>query len=179
MGNLVMRPVADYPGYEVTSNGMVYSDRSQRFLKPSRQANGYLSVEMVGANGRKRVLVHRIVAKAFIPNPDSLPQVNHINERKDDNRVENLEWVTPRQNIRHGTCIARRMAHTDYTTEKRKQTALEMSRRTWRPTKNVDTGEIFRNAMEAARAYGISHSNICECGNGHRKSAGGYRWAFI
>lgn len=179
MSNLVMRPIAGYPGYEVTSDGMVYSSRSGRFLKPSRQTNGYLSVELAGDGGRKRVLVHRIVAKAFVPNPDNLPQVNHINERRDDNRAENLEWVTPWQNIHHGTCIARRMAHTDYSTESRKQLARNMSRRTWKKTKNIDTGEVFPNAMEASRAYGVPHSNICECGRGLRKSAGGYHWAFI
>lgn len=137
------RTIAEFPDYEVSDSGLVYSHKSHKELRQSKQSNGYMTVELFNERGSKRVLVHRLVALAFIPNTGELPQVNHINEDKADNRAENLEWV-----------------------------------QTWKRTKNLTTGEVFQNAMEAARRYGISHSHICECCNQQRKSAGGYRWAF-
>ena len=173
------RTIEEFPDYEVSDGGLVYSHKSHKELRQSRQPNGYMSVELFNAKGSRRFLVHRLVALAFIPNVNELPQVNHINEDKIDNRVENLEWVTARQNILHGTVRARRKAHTDYSTEARKENARQASRRMWKRTVNLTTGEVFQNAMEAARHYNISHSHICECCNQQRKSAGGYRWAFV
>jgi len=173
------RPVRDYPDYDVSDSGLIYSHKTHKILKQSTNHNGYKSIELFNKDGSKRLLVHRLVAIAFIPNEDELPQVNHINEIRSDNRVENLEWVTAKQNIHHGSCMARRRAHTDYSTEKRKEIARRVNRRSWKKTKNLTTGEVFKNAMAASKHYGITHSNICECCNGKRASAGGYRWAFV
>lgn len=95
--------------YEVSSRGDVRSLLNQarnktriHALSPKRVAQGYLGVTLCGANGfRKQVLIHRLVAGAFIPNPGGLPQVNHKNGKQGDNRVENLEWMTSQQNVRH------------------------------------------------------------------------------
>lgn len=70
-------------------------------LKPRKTSKGYLSVSLYKDGKYLNMLVHRAVAKAFIPNPDNKPQVNHINGIHDDNRVENLEWTTAQENIRH------------------------------------------------------------------------------
>lgn len=83
--------------YIVYSDGTIYSVRSKKFLKACVASAGY---KLVVLNG-KSCYVHRIVAEAFIPNPNNLPQVNHINGDKTDNRVENLEWVTIRGNSNH------------------------------------------------------------------------------
>tara|TARA_R110000822_G_scaffold186046_2_gene325178 strand:- start:32 stop:466 length:435 start_codon:yes stop_codon:yes gene_type:complete len=83
--------------YIVHSNGHIYSVRSKKFLKPQRTNWGYCIVKLYG----KFISVHTIVAKTFIPNPNNLPQVNHKNLDKTDNRVENLEWITCRNNINH------------------------------------------------------------------------------
>lgn len=173
------RTIREFPDYEVSDSGLVYSHKSRRELRPLKQPNGYMSVELFNKEGSKRVLVHRLVALAFIPNTDELPQVNHINEDKTDNRVENLEWVTAKQNMQHGTREARRMAHTDYTTQKRKDALKQNRRKVWRKVKNLDTGEVFDNERLAAKHYGISNSHIGECCRGQRyKTVGGYRWAF-
>lgn len=75
-----------------------------RDLIPRHDHDGYLATQshMLDGSGRKWTSVHRMVAKAWIPNPEGLEQVNHINRLRDDNRVENLEWVTARQNSIHG-----------------------------------------------------------------------------
>jgi hypothetical protein len=97
--------------YIIYSNGQVWSFPKNKFLKWSITKKGYHTVGI----GKKNTFVHRLVAEAFIPNPNNLPEVNHINDNKTDNRVENLEWCTSRYNslYRHkskypGSCYVKK-----------------------------------------------------------------------
>jgi hypothetical protein len=85
--------------YIIYSDGTVYSVRTKKFLKPTKIGRGYFKFNL-GSKCRNQY-VHRLVAEAFIPNPDNLPQVNHKNLDKSDNRVENLEWCDNRHNKSH------------------------------------------------------------------------------
>jgi hypothetical protein len=108
-------PIEGYEGlYSISSYGRVISHHSNRLLELKQSNNGYLRITLCKDGQPKTFQVHRLVAMAFIPNPDLKPTVNHINEDKTDNRVENLEWATCAEQNTHGTRIARARAHTDY-----------------------------------------------------------------
>lgn len=91
-------PVAGHPGYFVTRDGRVFSARAQRFLTPRRSNRGYLRVNL-GARCTRSV--HRLIAEAFVPNPDNKPQVNHKDGDRANNVDTNLEWATGSENMKH------------------------------------------------------------------------------
>jgi hypothetical protein len=86
--------------YTLYEDGRVFSHKSDRFLK-SGGIKGYRAIFLKEGGKLRSYLLHRLLAKAFIPNPSDKPQVNHINGRKSDNRLENLEWVTSGENNLH------------------------------------------------------------------------------
>lgn len=102
----MIKPVVGYEGkYAVSLDGSVYSLNFHRtgftkILKAKCDKDGYLEVGLY-KNGKKYYRIHRLVAMAFIPNPDNLPQVNHKDGVRDNNRHTNLEWCTARENIHH------------------------------------------------------------------------------
>ena len=101
MGNLeIFKDIAGYEGkYQVTSWGRVYNVDSEKFLRQEETEKGYLRVDLHdGCGKRKRHKVHRLVAKAFLKNPNNLPQVNHIDGNPKNNSFTNLEWTTDKEN---------------------------------------------------------------------------------
>lgn len=99
--------ISGYDNYSVSNKGRVRNDKSGRILKPRVGTSGYLQVNPCKDGKSQNKSVHRLVAEAFIPNPKGLSEVNHINEDKTDNRVENLEWCDRQHNVHHGTGIER------------------------------------------------------------------------
>ncbi|MGJ1211954.1 NUMOD4 domain-containing protein [Sphingobacterium multivorum] len=108
-------PVPNYPNYEVSNLGRVKTLQramkskagsiaavNEKIMKGSFSRDGYPIVKISNQFGKKILKVHRLVAMAFIPNPDNKPQVNHINGVKTDNYTDNLEWVTGKENVTHG-----------------------------------------------------------------------------
>ncbi len=101
-----MKPIKDYPDYYITEDGQVISHKYKkpRALKAGKLNNGsqiYLSVTLRKDNKSHQKLVHRLVAEAYIPNPENKPQVNHKDRNTTNNNVENLEWTTPQENSSH------------------------------------------------------------------------------
>lgn len=104
----IWKDVKDYEGlYQVSNLGRVYTFKRNKLMTPVKCRKGYLRIKLRVNNCAKSVAVHRLVAQAFIPNPENKPQVNHIDEDKTNNVVSNLEWVTNKENCNHGTKIQR------------------------------------------------------------------------
>lgn len=100
------KPIDGYEGlYEVSSQGRVYSIRTNQYLKPAETGEkhipGHLIVCLRKDGKMKCIGVHRLVASAFVPNPKEYPIVNHIDGNKQNNKVENLEWCTQKENVAH------------------------------------------------------------------------------
>lgn len=162
------KPIAGYEGiYEVSDQGRVKSLKfgKEMILKPIKETGGYLRVNLFKEGNRKQTNIHRLVAEAFIPNPNNLETVNHKDEVKTNNVVSNLEWMSQRDNNNYGT--------------RNKRAAESHSKQVQMFDKK--TGEVlatFPSTGEAARVTGIAHQNISECCNVKLKSAGGYVWRY-
>ena len=95
----------DIPGYEglysISTSGIVYSHRRSTAMKQFKNFGGYMQVTLCVNRCRQTLSVHRLVALTFIPNPYGLPQVNHIDGNKQNNRVDNLEWCSQSENMQH------------------------------------------------------------------------------
>ena len=179
------RQIAEYEGrYSVSSDGEVFSHLSNKVLSQNIGITGYHTVELFDGSGKsKRLLVHRIVALAFIPNPDNLPQINHKDENKGNNCVDNLEWCTAKYNMNYG--LGAKIRHTliDYEAEWRKALARKNGRAASKPVDQfLKDGTLiasYASGAEASSKTGFNRSHILECCNGKRyKTVGGYIWKF-
>lgn len=93
--------INNYENYEVDINGNIFSKRFNRYLKPYSNGKGYEMVRLINNDGPKPFKIHRLLALQFIPNTENKKFVNHKNGIKNDNRIENLEWCTHSENIKH------------------------------------------------------------------------------
>lgn len=139
-----------------------------RILKPSTDKDGYLYVILLKNNIRYTKKIHKIIATTFIPNPNNLPVINHKNEIKDDNRVENLEWCTVQYNSNYGTVR-------DRIREKKHAT---MGIPIVQLTVNGDVVKIWKSAAIASD-FGYSRSCINSCLKGRNKTHKGFKWMYL
>ena len=104
----IRRAIPGYEGlYSATTDGRIYSEKSKIYLKPRLDDDGYYRVNLHKDSIMKTSFVHRLVAQTWIKNPENLPQINHKNEVKTDNRVSNLEWCDAKYNINYGSRTAK------------------------------------------------------------------------
>lgn len=174
----IWKPIAGFEGlYEVSNYGRVKSlTRYKKVIKPIIMNSGYYQYQL-WHKGKCRVASgHRLVAQAFIPNPDNKPFVNHKDENKLNNFVDNLEWVTHVENCRYGTAIARRTEHFDYS-NKRINNANQIKACSKPIAQYTKDGKLIRrwsSAAECARENGWDASNIRRNCTGKRPHAYGY-----
>ena len=166
-------PVVGYEGlYEVSSLGRVKSlnyhrTGKEQLLKHKKSGSGYFQVQLWKNGKDKWMLVHRLVAEAFIPNPYNLQFVNHKDENKLNNCVENLEWCDAKYNNNYGNRNERISAKLTNHEKKSK------------PVLCVETGIVYPSAREAGRCTGANNSHIIECCKGKKyKTTKGFHWQY-
>lgn len=171
----------DIPGYEqlyqISNMGRVKSlERNvvrgrgglykieEKILKCTKDKDGYLRVNLCKDGKTKNYLIHRLVASTFLPNPDNLPQLNHIDEYKTNNCVDNLEYCTAEYNMNYGTRL-------EHFIKSKSIPILQFS----------FDGEFIKkwdSTTQVKRELGINQGNISKCLRGKRKSSGGYIWKY-
>lgn len=156
------RDIEGYDGlYQVSNLGRV---RCTRILKPSFSEDGYLKVVLQKDRKVKTRTIHRLVANAFLSNYSDDLQVNHKNEVKTDNRLENLEMLSSKDNNNYGTRNSR--------------ISRALGKKVIQMTIFNEPVAHYYSTTQASRQTGISYVNIATCCRGERKSAGGYKWKY-
>ena len=156
-----MKDVKNYEGlYAVTSCGKVWSYKRKKFLNGSTY-KGYTRVCLTKDGVEKYYFIHRLVAETYIPNPTGLPEVNHLDEIKSHNYVNNLEWCDKTYNINYGT---------------RNERAAKSNSKA---VICLELDKVFDSATEAGKQLNINRANISSCCGGKRQTAGGYHWEYV
>jgi hypothetical protein len=169
--------VIGYEGlYEVSTDGRIrtvqhvtngHTIPSKELAVSIYKSQRYARVRLYKDGKSKDILVHRIVAETFIPNPENKPQVNHIDGNRTNNRVDNLEWCTQAENNRHAIDNGLQNPYTAIEATKKKVLQLSMD------------GEFIKewsSLTEAAKSLKLQVSNISHCCSGRIRSTGGYKW---
>lgn len=163
-----MKPIDNFKNYLITESGDIYSIYKNDYIK-TFDNNGYKRASLWNYGKRYKILVHRLVAETFIPNPKNKPCVNHINGIKTDNRIENLEWVTKSENTKHAYKIGL------YTDIKRagvygKKTIKYAQKANEKIVLDTQTGIFYESIKEAAKLLGYKYHNLSQYLRGRNKN---------
>ena len=181
----IWRDIDGFEGrYQISSEGRIKSvdvytidtiGRRQlhrgKFLKVRYDKDGYKKISLYDG---KSYSIHRLVAQAFIPNPNNYPIINHKDENKQNNCVENLEWCTYKYNANYGTAIDRKKANTDYV-----ELAKKHHKRIVQNTLNDAPIKEWASIKEASDSLNLDKGSICKCLKGKVKTCGGYKWKYV
>ena len=172
----IWKDIEGYEGkYAVSNKGRVKSlERvdslgrrvNEKILRPCKSGNGYLLIWLCKGGSRKLHYIHRLVLSTFNPCENSHElQVNHIDENTENNNLTNLEWVTCKENINHGT-------HNDRVAEKKSIPIAQLA---------LDGKYIksWKSSMDAQREGGFNRGHIIQCCKGRLKTHGGYKWQYL
>ena len=160
----IWKDIKDYPNYQVSNLGRILNIISNKILKAHKNHQGYLQVRLYKNGKNKNCYIHRLVAEAFIPNPNHYKEINHKDENPSNSIVDNLEWCDRKYNINYGS-------HNERMASKKSKKVIQMD-------KDYLILNVFDSLQQIQKSLGFSSGNICECCNGRRNSAYGYIWRY-
>ena len=189
----IWKDIKNYEGlYQISNLGKIKSlERKVKNQKGNRtvkeiilkcsEGKSYVQVTLSKKNNYKTKLVHRLVAEAFIPNPNNLSEVNHIDGNKHNNNVNNLEWVSRYDNMQHAKKLGlintlkgnKSYWYNKYGIEHSRSKKIVQIEKN-----NKKVIKIWNSLADVKRELGIHQSNICKCCEGKRKTTGGYIWKY-
>lgn len=183
-----MLKIKDFEDYTIDKNGNVFSIRKNKYLKQTINKYGYCKVTLQKNNYKKMFSVHRLVAQAYLKDYSDNLQVNHINGIKTDNRLENLEMVTPKENMQKAVSIglfdrAKKINRENAIKNNLGKHHILANRVTKKRVAKYDKQNhllaVYTSISEASRKTGITIASISYCANGIRKTGGGFIWHFV
>lgn len=154
--------IKGYEQYQVNNLGQI--KRNNKILKPIKSRNGYLHIFLYSNGKAKQMLVHRIVAKAFIENKNNLEEINHKDGNKENNSVNNLEWCTRKQNVQH-------FFYTNQQNDNKPKSVIQY---------DLSGRKIneFSSIRKASKETKVSAHNIIYCCRGEKPTASNYIWCY-
>ena len=170
----VFMPIENYEDtYAVSNLGRVKNIKTGKILKEFKNNKGYMLVHLYKNGIEKKYLVHRLVLNTFQANPRKCSDVNHRNEDKTDNRLNNLEWISHKDNCNFGTRNKRFAA-----TKKANGDYEKIAKKISIPVYCITNNTVYKSAHEAARQLNISQSSITACCKGQYKQIKGYKFEY-
>ena len=158
------KEIKNFERYIIYDDGRVWSKWKKEFLKPILKDTGYYEVQLWKKCKRTHKPIHKLVAEAFIPNPENKPTVNHKNHIRTDNRVENLEWSTIPEQF-------------DEIWKEKSKNNSKKSKQVYQYTLDGELVNIWPSTMEAQR-NGFENSKIGKCCSGKQLTHKGYKWSY-
>lgn len=174
-----------FPNYIVYEDGTVINTTTNRVMKQREIRGGYMGVGLSSSGKQKLFPIHRLVAVAFVPNPNNYPCVNHKDENKKNNNADNLEWCTQQYNINYGTANERRLKSSMWyrKSEKAKMIGIALGERSGRRVEQLTLDgkhvALYQSARKASIETGINHCYLCQSAREPRRTAGGYKWKYV
>lgn len=170
-----MKLIHNFENYSITMAGQVINNTTGKRKKPSdnHSGKGYLYVDLYSNGKRKRFYVHRLVAEAYIPNPENKPYINHKDGNPKNNFVENLEWCTPLENVEHASKILGVVQHYKKANVKRQRAVKQIDVATQKVV------AVYASMGEAERKTGIKSAYICQICKGKFNQCFGYSWCYV
>lgn len=159
--------------YSVSDSGQVRRDDTNHIKEPRLNRYGYDVVDLYKNGNRQTERIHRLVAEAFIPNPDNKPEVNHKDGNKRNNHISNLEWATKRENIDHAVKHGLRTPSYGMRGKKNPNGGAH-----GKPVRVVETGEIFKNIKECSVCKNCRAIGITNCLHGRQHTHRGMHFEF-
>lgn len=156
----VWKDIKGYEGlYQISNFGKVKSLYSNKILKNGNNGKGYLFVFLCKDKNSKRFYIHRLVAVHFLPLIGNKTQVNHIDGNKNNNKVDNLEWCTNKENLIHSV--------------------VYLNKHNPHRIMCIETNKIYYSISNASKSFNMHHAHLLEHLKGKRKSFAGYHWKYV